>query len=598
MMWLCIVAIVWGKEEKLTSTITWELSPVGVLSIRGTGEMPDFDERENPKYWRQKKYDGKIKVIEIGEGITSVGAVNFGSAWMKKGNEMSSVKKIIIPSSVTRIGAYAFNFTGVEEIIMGKNVRIIGSFSFANNNNLMHITLPKTVEDIRFKAFAYCRNLKSVDFSNAAASIGREAFKDDEKLSRLENAGNITFASEAGRDPAKFSTVFAGTQLNEDTYKISAKDSEATLFLVNEINNRISPSAVYEEPIDPYHKNDKQIDFPDKEWTRDWMDGGMVYGTTVFHPSFSHPDPSLSINGLSAPYGYEEYQGEGGDYIFRIFSDVRLEGNKAYYKTIDYTFDYDSAAEKETITQTGTGEYKATYNPADGSVDISHKIAGNDETYHLKNPDRQQYVIVNYGNKVNIRKIPKTGSVIGKADKGQLYKLKSKKEIETGNSVESWFEVEMPDNSTGFISGEFASIAYDEDEDPGKVGSEIFEKGIAFIESIDDPMGEEGSEPVGVREFRFEKIGERVLMIADEMYFNGRIHGCGYFFGQIADNSIIFNKGIYDQGGFAGADEAYESGDYKKLESMMCPEDEMKVYYYNGILYYFGEELEKVYREQ
>lgn len=42
-----------AKEQKLTSSISWEVSEDGTLRIQGTGAMPDF-EFDKPKYWRKK----------------------------------------------------------------------------------------------------------------------------------------------------------------------------------------------------------------------------------------------------------------------------------------------------------------------------------------------------------------------------------------------------------------------------------------------------------------------------------------------------------------------------------------------------------------
>ncbi len=354
--------------------------------------------------------------------------------------------------------------------------------------------------------------------------------------------------------------------------------------------NSVSSKTDESELIVPFEKGNVPGGFPDKTWEKSHSDGGMIYGETIVITKFNRPDSGLSVNEIPAPYGYMEFYGEGGDNTAWIFKDCRINGNKASFSADVYSMDYDSEAEKEIFVRSeDVAVMTAVYNPADGSLDLKTKSKDYEDSLHFLNPDRQKYVQITKGHNVNIRRTPESGATVGKSEKGQVFKLKSIKDITRNDVVRTWYEISLPDGSSGYVSGEFATIADDEDGwNPASFGSEPFDKGGYYTEPIKGPE----DDIVGSRSYSFTRLGNRVLMVADEIYLNGRIHGCYYAIGRIDGNSIVFNKGIYDQGGMAGADEAFENGDFKTLESLMTPEDEHRLYYSPGNLYYLGEELE------
>lgn len=200
-----------AKREKLTQTITWELLPDGTLMIEGTGEMPNF-EYNKPKYWRTSKYEGKIKKLIIGEGITSVGNSNFSSAGLYKGNTMYSLKSVKLPASLTSIGPAAFKTSAIEKIEFGSGLKDIWHSAFAWTN-LKDIKLPEGLATIWPGAFSNNPELESVDFSGAKVEICVNAFSKDPKLCRVLNAGNIVYDTRKGSKPADFANVFDGTAL-------------------------------------------------------------------------------------------------------------------------------------------------------------------------------------------------------------------------------------------------------------------------------------------------------------------------------------------------------------------------------------------------
>ena len=149
--------------------------------------------------------DAKIETIKIEDGITEIGE-------RAKFNNYG-ITKIVLPESLTTIGASAFTGANIESIELPSKVEKIGYAAFSSCSKLKKIELPDSVEEIGdncfedceqleeiklslkleeipTQCFAYCDNLKEVTLPKNIKEMAPSAFYNCEKLTKLtiENA--------------------------------------------------------------------------------------------------------------------------------------------------------------------------------------------------------------------------------------------------------------------------------------------------------------------------------------------------------------------------------------------------------------------------
>ncbi|MBR5536099.1 MAG: leucine-rich repeat protein [Clostridia bacterium] len=105
--------------------VTWVLNSKGLLQISGNGKMSDYSGWSN--------YKGTVEEVVISEGVTEICSYAF---------ESSNVKKVTIPATVTNIGYRAFAYCSY----------------------LPEVTIPVTVTKIDSDAFYRCGNYLDTTF--------------------------------------------------------------------------------------------------------------------------------------------------------------------------------------------------------------------------------------------------------------------------------------------------------------------------------------------------------------------------------------------------------------------------------------------------
>ena len=87
-------------------------------------------------------------------------------------------KNTVIPSTVTSIGSFAFEFcTSLTSIIIPASVTSIGDDAFYGCTGLTSVTIPSSVTSIGNSAFNRCEGLTSIIIPSTVTSIGYRAFE-------------------------------------------------------------------------------------------------------------------------------------------------------------------------------------------------------------------------------------------------------------------------------------------------------------------------------------------------------------------------------------------------------------------------------------
>lgn len=89
-----------------------------------------------------------------------------------------TVRKMSIPSSVTKIGDYAFyNCTNLSSLTLPSGVKEIGFSAFQGCKSLTSVTIPSGVKSISSFTFRDCESLRFINLPSDLKYIGEEAFE-------------------------------------------------------------------------------------------------------------------------------------------------------------------------------------------------------------------------------------------------------------------------------------------------------------------------------------------------------------------------------------------------------------------------------------
>ncbi|GHV15873.1 hypothetical protein FACS189493_0500 [Spirochaetia bacterium] len=93
------------------------------------------------------------------------------------------ITSVVIPDSVTKIGAKLFYNGALTRITLSKNITVIPESAFEQCELLTAISIPSGVTTIGAKAFYRCMNLTTVSIPASVTSIGQQAFSANNEYS-------------------------------------------------------------------------------------------------------------------------------------------------------------------------------------------------------------------------------------------------------------------------------------------------------------------------------------------------------------------------------------------------------------------------------
>lgn len=155
---------VWHVLEEPEEPFSWTLEN-GVLTITGTGQMPDYSDDEAPWYSDSES----VTLIVVGEGITEISAYAF--------TYCENAVSAVLPSSLSIIGESAFSeCLNLQDITIPYGVTLIGQEAFSNCKELTGVEIPSSVTSIGNSAFSGCSSLTSITIPSSVTSIGSTPF--------------------------------------------------------------------------------------------------------------------------------------------------------------------------------------------------------------------------------------------------------------------------------------------------------------------------------------------------------------------------------------------------------------------------------------
>ena len=169
----------------------------------------------------------------------------------------NKIKKVIIPDTVTELGASVFKkCKNLETVELSKNLTVIGGECFKECKSLTSIILPDSITEIRGETFVGCSSLKEVILPENITEIKGNTFENCSALESIYIPEGVTrIAAHAFYGCTSLSDVFVPDTVNEIGSSAFRKcDSLESIELpegvsINERAFKESPTRLLKKPI-------------------------------------------------------------------------------------------------------------------------------------------------------------------------------------------------------------------------------------------------------------------------------------------------------------------------------------------------------------
>lgn len=136
-----------------------------------------------------KKYNGTEAIVQIPEGIISIGSDAFRCC--------NSLVEIILPEGITSIENESFKFcNNLKKIVLPEGVTAIGKEAFSGCSSLEDIRLPESISVIERGAFAWCKSLVKINLPECITSIEDWLFSCCSSLVEITLPSSLTMIGE------------------------------------------------------------------------------------------------------------------------------------------------------------------------------------------------------------------------------------------------------------------------------------------------------------------------------------------------------------------------------------------------------------------
>ena len=188
--------------------LTWKIDNNEVLTISGTGRIPDYNDPSsggnNTAPWYGYAY--QIKKVVLGSGVQNIGNNAFAGCYgmtditipdgvTSIGDSAfdwcSALTEISIPGTVSSIGSWAFSRCALREVEIPQGITSIQSDTFWACTYLTKITIPASVTSIGYEAFSGCA-LREVEIPQGITSIQSRTFQNCTYLTKITIPASVT----------------------------------------------------------------------------------------------------------------------------------------------------------------------------------------------------------------------------------------------------------------------------------------------------------------------------------------------------------------------------------------------------------------------
>lgn len=207
-------ANVFAGENKTTETPI-ATSVVATDTIKNT-----IDEYGDFVFDKEKgqiiQYNGDSEILKIPDEIdgVKVRSIYGQNLAMPDGKTKTifknaeKIKKVVIPSSVESIEAFAFNgCPNLKEVELSEGLKTIGDFAFCDTS-IEKIHIPDSVVSIGECAFSGINPLKEINIPKGMKSIDKDILSNSVNVEKIDMAADVNLENYTGSQPIFSGTVF------------------------------------------------------------------------------------------------------------------------------------------------------------------------------------------------------------------------------------------------------------------------------------------------------------------------------------------------------------------------------------------------------
>lgn len=240
--------LIGGDEGITVSTGKIAAGDLGHVVVEEAGYLQEVNKliiegELNADDWSKIKQMTNLTELDLSKAlIDEIPNEAFNGRW--------AIDKVLLPPTLKKIGAYAFQGTALTSVNIPDNVETIKECAFNNARQLQEVHLPDSLTSLGTSAFEYCRSLRTIKIPTKLKVIPPYTFDGCKSLQSVELHDSITgFGNHAfvNCDLREITLPKSTSWVDNDAFSGNVNLSKVTL---NEGLVNISDKAFYQTAID------------------------------------------------------------------------------------------------------------------------------------------------------------------------------------------------------------------------------------------------------------------------------------------------------------------------------------------------------------